>query len=147
MGSLCFLSVRSKNLSNAALVSCNTTPVTIHCCLQNGSRKCGNKLNAEGVVVFGSYSRICRRCWASFSSSPVYSMTTDSFVTYYYTSRKSTFVTAPRCSVGVKQLNARCKTIKRERRFRFLGHILHILVDDGALFPFILSDQDTTSVH
>ena len=34
-------------------------------------------------------------------------------------------------SVGVKQC-------KRERRFRFLGHIPHILVDDGALFAFSL---------
>ena len=34
-------------------------------------------------------------------------------------------------SVGVKQC-------KREHRFRFLGHIPHILVDDGALFAFSL---------
>ena len=30
----------------------------------------------------------------------------------------------------------RCETIQRDRRFRFLGHIPHILVDDGALLPF-----------
>ena len=41
-----------------------------------------------------------------------------------------------------------CKTIKREHRFRFLGHIPHILVDDGALFAFSLSEtRKTTSVH
>ena len=34
-------------------------------------------------------------------------------------------------SVGVKQC-------KREHRFRFLGHIPHILVDDGALLAFSL---------
>ena len=43
-------------------------------------------------------------------------------------------------SVAVKQF-------KRERRFRLLGHIPHILVDDGALFPFSPSGTDTTSVH
>ena len=44
-------------------------------------------------------------------------------------------------SVGVKPC-------KRERRFRFLGHIPHILVDDGALFAFSLSEaRKTTSVH
>ena len=39
------------------------------------------------------------------------------------------------------------KHFKRERRFRLLGHIPHILVDYGALFPFSLSEKDTTSVH
>ena len=39
-------------------------------------------------------------------------------------------------SVAVKQF-------KRERRFRLLGHIHHILVDDGALFPFSLSGKKT----
>ena len=44
-------------------------------------------------------------------------------------------------SVAVKQF-------KRERRFRLLGHIPHILVDDGALFPLLLSEtRKTTSVH
>ena len=38
------------------------------------------------------------------------------------------------------------KKIERERRFRLLGHIPQILVDDGALFPFFLSGQETTSV-
>ena len=40
-----------------------------------------------------------------------------------------------------------CKTIEREHRFRLLGHIPHILVDDGALFPFSLSETEPTSVH
>ena len=39
------------------------------------------------------------------------------------------------------------KHFKRERRFRLLNHIPHILVDDGALFPFSPSGTDTTSVH
>ena len=30
---------------------------------------------------------------------------------------------------------------KREHRFRLLGHIHHILVDDGAFFPFMLSTK------
>ena len=34
----------------------------------------------------------------------------------------------------------------REPRFRLLGHIPQILVDYGALFPFFLSGQETTSV-
>ena len=36
---------------------------------------------------------------------------------------------------------------KRERRFPLLGHIHHILVDDGALFPFSPSGKDTTNVN
>ena len=40
-----------------------------------------------------------------------------------------------------------CKPFTREHRFRLLGHIPHTLVDDGALFPFSLSEKDTTSVH
>ena len=67
-----------------------------------------------------------------------YSMTTDSFVTYYrgilkihicFTATEGSPIGTH--SVGVKQC-------KRERRFRFLGHIPHILVDDGALFAFSL---------
>ena len=75
-------------------------------------------------------------------------MTTDSFVTYYreilkidicFTATEGSPIGTH--SVGVKQC-------KRERRFRFLGHIPHILVDDGALFAFSLSKtRKTTSVH
>ena len=45
-----------------------------------------------------------------------------------------------RYSVAVKQC-------KRERRFRLLGHIPHMLVDDGALFPFFSIRPETTSVR
>ena len=40
-----------------------------------------------------------------------------------------------------------CKPFTREHRFRLLGHIPHALVDDGALFPFSLSETEPTSVH
>ena len=43
-------------------------------------------------------------------------------------------------SVAVKQF-------KRDRRFRLLGHIHHVLVDDGALFTFSLSGTDATNVN
>ena len=95
------------------------------------------KLNAEGIAVFGSYSCICRRCWTRFSSFLVYSMTTESLVTYFWKPQKSTFVLQLR--KVPRDTFRRCKTIKRRRRFRFLGQIPHILVDDGALFPFSLS--------
>ena len=34
------------------------------------------------------------------------------------------------------------KHFKRGRRFRLLGHIPHTLVDDGALFPLLLSEKN-----
>ena len=42
--------------------------------------------------------------------------------------------------------SAAVKKIERERRFRLLGHIPQIIVDDGAFFPFFLSGQGTTTV-
>ena len=46
-------------------------------------------LTAKEVAVCGSYWCICRRCWASFSSFPVYSKPTESFVTYFPKKRKN----------------------------------------------------------
>ena len=103
--------------------------------------------NAKEVPVCGSYWCICRRWWVGFSTFPVYSKPTESFVTYFPKERNNphlfySYGRFPRGthSVAVKQF-------KRERRFRLLGHIPHTLVDDGALFPLLLSEKKTTSVH
>ena len=45
--------------------------------------------NAKEVPVCGSYWCICRRWWVSFSSFPVYSKPTESFVTYFPKKRKN----------------------------------------------------------
>ena len=152
-------SVRSKTVTRSVTFLGN------HTCCHRGKPRCPKNLkllpswkttpaafqnwfcNAERVVLCESYWCICRRCWASCSSFPVYSMTTESFVTYSPKNLKNphlfySYGRFPgRHSVGVKQF-------KRERRFRLLGHIPHILVDDGALFPLLLSEtRKTTSVH
>ena len=158
VGSLCFLSVRFKTVRRSV------TFLENHTCCHRGKPRCRKNLklmpswkttpaafqkwfrNAERVVLCESYWCICHRCWASFSSFPIYSKPTESFVAYFPKKLKNPhlFYSYGRFpgkhSVAVKQF-------KRERRFRLLGHIPHSLVDDGALFPFSPSGTDTTSVH
>ena len=67
-------------------------------------------LTAKEVAVWGTYWCICRRCWASFSSFPVYSKPPGSFVTYFPAkTKKSTFVLQLRKVPRVTFRN--CKTI------------------------------------
>ena len=158
VGSLCFLFAPKQLL--ASLASSRTTSAAIagnhaagkdfpenlktgailenHICyLSKLPPRPRKKLNAEGIAVCGSYSCICRRCRARFSSFLVYSITTESFVIYIPKNRKSASVLQLRKVPRGTFRN--CKTMKRERRFRFLGQFPRILVDDGALFPFSLS--------
>ena len=117
-----------------------TTSVAIHCCLPEliPQSRGKTKMN-EGVAACGSYRCTCRR-WASFSSFPVYSKPPKSFVTYFPKKLKNphlfySYGRFPgRHSVAVKQF-------KRERRFRLLGHIPHVLVDDGAFVPLLPSEK------
>ena len=135
-GHFVFFLIALKQL-HAAFVSSNTTSAAIHCCFPKLIPQPCEILNAERNVASGPFWCIRRRCWASFSF-PDYSMTTESFVTYFRKPQNSTFLSARRCSPGHLRSG---KTIKRERRFRLPGHIPHFLVDDGALFPFLLSEN------
>ena len=129
---------------HAALVSSTTTSITTHCGPSQLILQMWKLLIAKEVPVRGSYWCICRRCWVSFSSFPVYSKPTESFVTYFPTKNVKipTFVLQLR-KVPPGKHSVAVKQFKRERRFRLLGHIHHILVDDGALFPFMVSTQKT----
>ena len=141
-GHFVFFLIALKQL-RAASVSPNTTSAAAHCCFRKLIPQPCKIWNAERNIASGPYWCICRRCWASFSSFPVYSITTASFVTYIRKPQNSTFLSARRCS---PEHLCSWKKKNRERRFRLLGHIPQILVDDGALFPFFLSGQETTSV-
>ena len=111
VGSLCFLSVRSK--TNTRSVSFFDYHIYHHP-LRPVKTDSANVeiLTAREVAVCGSYWCICRRCWASFSYFPVYSKPTESFVTYFPIKRKNphlfySYGRFPRKhSVTVKQLNA-----------------------------------------
>ena len=131
---------------HAALLSWNTTSAANHCYLSNLIPQSRGKIKMnEGVAACGSYWCTCRggpvfllfrftpsRQKASLLTFPKNLKNPHLFYSYGRFSGKH--------SVGVKHF-------KRERRFRLLGHIPHILVDDGALFPFSPSGTDTTSVH
>ena len=130
----------------AALVSRKTTSVAIHCCLPELIPQSRGKIKMnEGVAA-------CGPNWCTSRAGPV-------FLLFRYTPSqlRASLLTSPKKlknphlfysygrspgkhSVAVKQF-------KRERRFRLLHHIHHILVDDGALFTFSPSGTDTTSVH
>ena len=145
VGPLCFLSVRST--TNTRSVTFLEYHIYHHPLLpvKNDSANV-EILTAREVVLCESYWCNCHRCWTSFSSFPVYSKPTESFVTYFPKKLKNPhlFYSYGRFpgkhSVAVKQF-------KRERRFRLPGHIHHILVDDGALFTFSLSGTDRTNVN
>ena len=132
----------------AASVSENATPVTIHCRLSRLIPQIWKHKTPKELFFAGHIDAFVVDAGPDFLVFQCYSMTTDSFVTYYREILKihicftaTEWVPLGTHSVGVKQC-------KRERRFRFLGHIPHILVDDGALFAFSLSEtRKTTSVH
>ena len=92
----------------------------------------------DAVVVDGGPDFLVFQC---------YSMTTESFVTYFPRNLKNPhlFYRYGRVPLGTHFVGV--KQCKREHRFRLLGHIPHALVDDGALCPFSLSEKETTSVH
>ena len=78
-----YMYAKMKKAKHAALVSSTTTSITIHCGPSQLILQMWKLLTTTEVPVCGSYWCICRRCWASFSSFPVYSKPTESFVTYF----------------------------------------------------------------
>ena len=126
---------------HAALVSSTTTSITIHCgrsklILQMWKFLTTKKLLLVGHIdafadVAGSVFRLFRYTPSQQKASLLTSPQKRKIPTFVLQLRK---VPPGKHSVAVKQF-------KRERRFRLLGHIHHILVDDGALFPFMLSAQ------
>ena len=81
-GHFVFLLTAPKQL-HAALVVSTTTSSTTQCGPSKLILQMWKLLIAKEVPLCGSYWCICRRCWASFSSFPVYSKPTESFVTYF----------------------------------------------------------------
>ena len=132
---------------HAALLSWNTTSVAIHWCLPELIPQSRGKIKMnEGVAACGSYRCTCRAepGFLLFQYTPsqlrASLLTSPKNLKIHICFTATEWVPLGTHSVGVKQC-------KRERRFRFLGHIPHTLVDDRALFPFSLSEKETTSVH
>ena len=145
-GHFVFFLIAPKQLL-AASVSGNATPVTIHCRLSRLIPQIWKHKTPKELFFAGHIDAFVVDAGPDFLVFPSYSMTTDSFVTYYREILKihicftaTEWVPLGAHSVGVKQC-------KRERRFRFLSHIPHILVDDGALFTFSPSGTDTATVN
>ena len=161
VGSLYFLSIRSKTNTRSVAFLEN------HTCCHRGTPRCPKILEAAAIlenhtcclpepilqrrkscslrVILMQLSSMVGQIFLFFNVTPwrqkASLLTSPEILKIHICFTATEWVPLGTLSVGVKQC-------KRERRFRFLGHIPHILVDDGALFAFSLSDtRKTTSVH
>ena len=159
--SLCFLSVRSKTVTRSVAFLEN------HTCWHRGTPRCPKILEIAAIVenytcclpeLFLQHRQSCSLRVILMQLS---SMLGQIFLFFNVTPwrQKAALLTSPEilkihiCFTATEWVplgthSVGVKPCKREHRFRFLGHIPHILVDDGALFAFSLSKtRKTTSVH
>ena len=146
VGPLCFPSVRSKTVIRSDTLLGNH--VSCHRLLpsRTDSATTGKKLDAEGVVVWGHIHAFVvdvgpfLRLFRFTPSQQKASLLTSPQKRKNFHICYSPKMFPGKHSVAVKQF-------KRKSRFRLLRHIPHILVDDGALFPFSPSGTDTATVN
>ena len=149
--SLCFLSVRFKTVTRSVAFLEN------HTCWHRGTPRCPKILEIAAIVenytcclpelILQRRKSCSLRVILMHSSS----MLGQIFLFFNVTPwrQKAALLTSPEilkihiCFTATEWVplgthSVAVKPCKRERRFRFLGHIPHILVDDGALFAFSL---------
>ena len=141
MGSLCVLPTRPKNSLTQCWFFWNTTPVTNHWCPPKLIPQIWKYKSPRGLLFLSHIDAFVVDAGPDFLVFQCYSMTTESFVTYFPRNLKNPhlFYSYGRVPLGTHSVGV--KQCKREHRFRLLGHIPHALVDDGALCPFSLSEK------